>query len=85
MGSYCILVFVLEPSPEPEHLEQSGETVSVFDQALPECVCVHWTALPAQVTTVSSLVVELLQDRLLSSVSLVGRRLMGNSTFDIKF
>lgn len=51
MDSYCILVFVLEPSPEPEHLEQSGETVPISDQALPECVCVHWTALPAQVTT----------------------------------
>lgn len=40
------------PPPEPEHLEQSGEAVSLSDQTLPECLRLHWTALPAQVTSV---------------------------------
>lgn len=45
-----VLLFLSEPSPEPEHLEQSGETVSLSDQTLPERLRLHWSTVPAQVT-----------------------------------
>ena len=45
-----VLCLCLEPSPEPEDLEQPGETVPLSDQTLPERLCLHRTALPAQVT-----------------------------------
>ncbi|XP_074484617.1 endonuclease G, mitochondrial isoform X3 [Sebastes fasciatus] len=44
-----------EPSPEPEHLEQSGESVSLSDQTLPERLRLHRTALPAQVLILEQL------------------------------
>lgn len=44
-------VLPLESSPEPENLEQSWEAVSLSDQTLPECLRLHRTALPAQVTS----------------------------------
>lgn len=43
-----------EPSYESEHLEQSGETVSLSNQTLPQHLRLYRTALPAQVTTSSS-------------------------------
>lgn len=86
----CVLCLCSEPSPEPERLEQPGETVPLSDQTLSERVRVHRTALPAQVTRLLLLlwclgaVWEGLQDDI-RCACLSGRRMMGNSTSDIRF
>lgn len=43
------VLFLLEPSPEQEYLEQPGKTVSLSYQTVPERLRVHRTPLPAQV------------------------------------
>lgn len=79
-------VLLLESSSEPEHLEQSREAVSLSHQTLPQCVRVHRTALPAQVTSASSSVVPEQQNNDIQHACVLfpERKPIGNCTFDIR-
>lgn len=88
---YVLCCLCSEPSPESENLEQSGETVPLSNQTVPECVRLHRTTLPAQVTSLllllwcQSALWEGLQDYIIRCMCVSGRRLMGSSMFDIRF
>lgn len=72
-----------EPSPEPKHLEQSGENVSLSDQTLPQYLRVHRPTLPSQVTSDSTLWCGR-SCRMIWRVYVSGRRMTGNSLFGIR-
>lgn len=80
-----VVLFVPEPSPEPEHLEQLGETLPLTNETLSQRLRVHRTAVLAKVKVrgQGSEGVDVTSSRLLFSSE--GRKPTGSSMSGTKF